>query len=39
MRAERFNRSIIESSIDMIMAFDAEGISFSSIMQHQWNSG
>ncbi len=25
MRAERFNRSIIESSIDMIMAFDAEG--------------
>ncbi|MGA0435034.1 MAG: PAS domain-containing sensor histidine kinase [Flavobacteriales bacterium] len=24
-RAERFNRSIIESSIDMIMAFDGEG--------------
>ncbi len=25
MRAERFNRSIIESSIDMIIAFDVEG--------------
>ena len=25
MRAERFNRSIIESSIDMIMAFDVDG--------------
>ncbi len=25
IRAERFNRSIIESSIDMIMAFDEEG--------------
>ena len=25
IRAERFNRSIIESSIDMIMAFDIEG--------------
>ena len=25
--AERFNRSIIESSIDMIVAFDPDGIS------------